>query len=387
VVAEVALAMLIASAAALLVRSVANLYAIDPGITTNGIAVVDVTSSPQMEFAPRLQKVEELVRSLGSLQGVRSVGAAMKIPLRGGGDSFGVTVEGHPEAANTFTYFRIVTRDYFQTMGIELRDGRTFDGSDQPIAPDDSTTEMAVVVNEAFVKKDFPGENPIGRRIGDGFTSPQRIVGVVSDVKEAALTDDAAPVRYYLAGQAPWFGNLATFVLRTARPGDAAAVLDAARRTVRNVAPEFAVQGTTTMERVLDTAVGPARQIMSLLSLLSALALVLGAVGIYGVISHFAARRKRDWAIRVALGLPGSRVVRQIVGQGAALVGVGIVVGAVGAVLLARLLASFLFGVGTLDPLAFAAASVALLLIGVAAASIPARRAGTVDPALVMREE
>jgi predicted permease len=387
VVAEVALAMLIASAAALLVRSVANLYAIDPGITTNGIAVVDVTSSPQMRSAPRLQKVEELTRALGAIPGVRSVGAAMKIPLRGGGDSFGVTVEGHPEAANTFTYFRVVTRDYFDTMGIELRNGRTFDASDRPILPDDSTTVMSVVVNEAFVKKYFPGENPIGRRIGDGFSSPQQIVGVVSDVKEAALTDEAAPVRYYLAGQAPWFGNVATFVLRTARPGDAAAVLDAARRTVRNVAPELAVQGATTMERVLDTAVGPARQIMSLLSLLSALALVLGAVGIYGVISHFAARRKRDWAIRVALGLPGSRVMQKIVGQGAALVGVGIVVGAVGAVLLARLLASFLFGVGTLDPLAFAAASAALLLIGVAAASIPARRAGTVDPALVMREE
>jgi predicted permease len=387
VVAEVALAMLIASSAALLVRSVANLYAIDPGITTKGIAVVDVTSSPQMEFAPRLQKVEELVRSLGSIQGVRSVGAAMKIPLRGGGDSFGVTVEGHPEAANTFTYFRVVTRDYFATMGMKLRDGRTFDGSDQPIAGDDSTTEMAVVVNEAFVKKYFAGENPIGRRLGDGFTSPQRVIGVVDNVQEAALTDEAAPVRYYLAGQAPWFGNVATFVLRTARPGDAATVLDAARRTVSDVTPELAVQGTTTMERVLDTAVGPARKIMSLLTLLSALALVLGAVGIYGVISHFAARRKRDWAIRVALGLPGSRVVSHIVGQGAALVSVGIVLGAMGAVFLARVLASFLFGVGTVDLLAFAAASAVLLVIGVAAAAIPARRAGTVDPALVMREQ
>ncbi len=387
VVAEVALAMLIASSAALLVRSVANLYAIDPGVTTKGIAVVDVTSSPQMASAPRLQKIEELVRSFGSLQGVRSVGAAMKLPLRGGGNSFGVTVEGHPEASNTFTYFRIVTRDYFETMGMKLRDGRAFDGSDQPIAAGDSTAEISVVVNEAFVKKYFAGENPIGRRLGGGFTSPQRVIGVVNDVQEAALTDEAAPVRYYLAGQAPWFSNVAAFVLRTARPGDAPAVLDAARRTVRDVAPELAVQGTTTMERVFDTAVGPARQIMALLTLLSALALVLGAVGIYGVISHFAARRKRDWAIRVALGLPGSRVVSHIVGQGAALVSVGIVLGAVGTVLLARVLASFLFGVGTVDLLAFAAASAVLLVIGIAAAAIPARRAATVDPALVMREQ
>ena len=141
------------------------------------------------------------------------------------------------------------------------------------------------------------------------------------------------------------------------------------------------------MSRVLDTAVGPAPQVMTLLALLSALALVLGAVGIYGVISHFAARRKRDWAIRVALGLPGSRVVRHIVGQGTALVAVGIALGAVGTIALSRLLTSFLYGVSKVDPLAFAAASAALLAVGVVAAFVPARRAGTVDPALVLREQ
>jgi predicted lysophospholipase L1 biosynthesis ABC-type transport system permease subunit len=213
------------------------------------------------------------------------------------------------------------------------------------------------------------------------------VVGVVADVAEAALTDEPAPVRYYLAGQAPWFGSNATLVLRTARPADAATVLEAARRTVRRVAPGFAVQEATTMARVLDRAVGPARQIMTLLALLSALALVLGAIGIYGVIAHFAERRKRDWAIKVALGLPASRVVTHIVGQGAALVGMGIAVGLAGAAGLARLLAAFLFGVGPVDPFAFAAASAALLAVGVAAAFVPARRAGTVHPAVVLREQ
>jgi len=141
------------------------------------------------------------------------------------------------------------------------------------------------------------------------------------------------------------------------------------------------------MSRILDEAVGPARQMMMLLTLLSALAMVLGAIGIYGVISHFAARRKRDWAIRVALGLPTSRVIRQIVSQGAALVAVGVVIGVLGTIALARLLTSFLFGVGTVDPISFAAASAVLLLIGVVAAFIPARRASSVDPALVLREQ
>src|SRR5256885_14648637 len=134
------------------------------------------------------------------------------------------------------------------------------------------------------------------------------------------------------------------------------------------------------MDRVFDNAVGPARQIMTLLTLLSALALVLGAVGIYGVMAHFAARRKRDWAIRVALGLRGSLVVRHIVGQGATLVIAGIVIGAIGTVLLARLLVSFLFGGSTVDPIAFIAASFALLPIGGAAGFGPGWAARRVEP-------
>jgi predicted permease len=386
VVAEVALAMLIASGAALLVRSVAKLYALDPGIDTKGIAVVDVLGSRSMSLRERGIVMERMRAALAEMPGVRSAALAMRIPLRGGSNSFGITIEGKPDAERTFTYFRIVSPEYFSTMGIRLKSGRTFDGSDREAA--DSNAEMSVVINEAFAKTYFPNENPIGRVMGGGFNARQYVIGVVNDVAEGDLTDPAAPVRYYLAGrQAPIFGdNRATFVLRASRPNDAAALLDAARRTLQRVAPGYAIEETTTMERVFDAAVGPARQIMTLLTLLSALALVLGAVGIYGVIAHFAARRKRDWAIRVALGLRGSLVVRQIVGQGATLVIIGVAIGAAGTVLLARLLVSFLFGVSTLDPIAFLAASVALLLIGCAAAFVPAWRTGTVDPALVLRD-
>jgi hypothetical protein len=298
-------------------------------------------------------------------------------------------VPGRQQAEETTTYFRIATPDYFATMGIRLRDGRTFDRTDRRFTAADTGDglEMAIVVNEALARKYFAGENPVGRVLGGGFGARQRIVGVVADVAEARLTDAREPVRYFLAGQAPWFGNTATLVLRTTRADDAERVLDAARATIARVAPGYAVQGTTTMQRVLDAAVGPARQIMVLLTLLSALALVLGAVGIYGVIAHFAARRRRDWAVRVALGLRPSRVVAAVVGQGAALVGVGVAVGVVGTVALARLLASFLFGVGTIDPLAFAAAAGALLLVGLVAAFVPAWRTGATNPAVVLREQ
>jgi predicted permease len=382
VIAEVALAMLIVSGAALLVRSVTKLYAIDPGIDTAGIAVVDVLSSRDMEAGPRLQKMEEIVAALRDMPGVRSAAAAMKIPLRGGGDSFGLSAEGGEARERVNSYFRVVTPEYFATMGVKLRDGRLFDVSDQP-----RDSGGSIVINEALATKFFPGENPLGKRLRGGFSGAWTVVGVVQNVAEGALADAAEPTGYYLARQVEWFGNAGTFVLRAAPGGNEASLLDDARRTINRVAPAFAVQQATTMSRILDVAVGPARQVMTLLALLSGLALVLGAVGIYGVISHFAARRKRDWAIRVALGLPGSRVVTHIVGQGIVLVAIGIALGAIGTIALSRLLTTFLYGVSEVDPLAFVTASAALLAVGVVAALVPARRAGSVDPALVLREQ
>lgn len=387
VVAQVALAMLIACGATLLVRSVRNLYAIDPGVDTHGVAVVDIVGNPEMTNRERVTVTDRVLAGLQSIPGVRSAALSMRIPLRGEGDSFGIAIDGKPDAEKTFTYFRVVSRDYFATMGIALRSGRTFDVSDHRFTAADSAPVMSVIVNDAFVKKYFPGESPLGRIIGGGFGAPQRIVGVVANVAEANLTDERKPVRYYLAGQAPIWGGAVTFVLRTTHGADATSLLDPARRTVQRLAPDFAIQGTTTMQRVFDLAVGPARQIMSLLTLLSGLALTLGAVGIYGVISHFAARRKRDWAIRLAIGLPGSTVVRHIIGQGVALVALGIAIGAIGTMFLARLLTSFLFGVSVTDPLSLVTAAVALLAIGAAAALVPALRAGHVDPAMLLREQ
>jgi hypothetical protein len=286
VIAEVALAMLIVSGAALLVRSVTKLYAIDPGIDTAGIAVVDVLSSRDMEAGPRLQKMEEIVAALRDMPGVRSAAAAMKIPLRGGGDSFGLSAEGGEARERVNSYFRVVTPEYFATMGVKLRDGRLFDVSDQP-----RDSGGSIVINEALATKFFPGENPLGKRLRGGFTGAWTVVGVVQNVAEGALADAAEPTGYYLARQVEWFGSAGTFVLRAAPGGNEASLLDDARRTINRVAPAFAVQQATTMSRILDVAVGPARQVMTLLALLSGLALVLGAVGIYGVISHFAARR------------------------------------------------------------------------------------------------
>ena len=381
VVAEVALAVLIAAGAALLVRSVTKLYAIDPGVRTAGVGVVDVVASGDTNRARRRQTVGELVTALGELPGVRTAAAVQKLPLRGSGDNWGVEIEGQPEVQGQTISVRVVTPAYFETLGIRVRDGRVFDGSDQP------TGERVVVVNRAFADKFFPGANPIGRRMSIGFDGYERIVGVIDNVAEGALTDPREPAGYYLADQVSYTARRQSLVFRAERPGEETQLLEAARRTVQRVAPGFAVQEVTTMDRVLAKAVGPARQIMTLLALLSGLAVVLGAVGIYGVISHFANRRKRDWAVRVALGLRPSRVVGHIVGRGATLVGAGIVVGVLAAAALARLLASLLYGVSAVDPLALAVASAVLLGVGLVAAFLPARRAGRVDPALALREQ
>jgi predicted permease len=387
VVAEVALAMVIASGAALLVRSVTKLYAIEPGVSTTGLAVVNVLSSRSLDGDLRVRKLVEAQRALQEMPGVKSVATSMRLPLLGGGNSWNDVAEGRPASEAIFTYFRIVSPEYFETMGMRLKDGRTFDQTDVAAAADTSRHAMTVVVNEELVKKLFPHENPIGRRlVGGGYGVPETIIGVVNTVQEGGLTDKPEATVYYL-DRAAWFGSGGSFVIRTQRPQDAAAVLDDARHTIQRVSPEFAVQGVTTMDRIFDKAVGPARQIMSLLTLLSGLALVLGAIGIYGVISHFAARRKRDWAIRVALGLPGSRVIAFIVRQGIVLALIGVLFGAAAAAALTRLLSTFLYGVSSVDPVAFTGASVALVLIGMVAAFVPARRAGSVDPARVLREQ
>jgi ABC-type antimicrobial peptide transport system permease subunit len=184
----------------------------------------------------------------------------------------------------------------------------------------------------------------------------------------------------------PFVPSGQSLVLSLARNANAASILGPAREAVARAVPSVAVQEATTMERVVDRAVGPVRQVMSLLALLTGLALTLGAVGVYGVISHFASRRQRDWGIRVALGLKPAKVIGHVVGRGVALVGGGVALGIVGALLLARLLGSLLYGVGAADPIAYGSAGLTLIAIGVVAAWLPARRASRVDPAVVLRE-
>jgi len=250
----------------------------------------------------------ELLAALRELPGMHSVGAVQQLPLRGGGYRLGLRFPERPDIKELATEYRIVTSGYLESIGIDFRRGRTISSADR------RDTERVVVVNEALAQKYFAGVDPIGKVMSGDVDAPSRIVGVVANAAEKRLIDSAEPVRYVALAQMPWMD----------------------------------------------------------LSLMTALSLVLGAIGVYGVIAHYAVRRRRDWAIRVALGLPGSRVIGHVVGHGALLVTAGIVVGIAGAAMLTRLLSSFLYGVSAIDPIAFLTAGAALLAVGTVAAFLPA---------------
>lgn len=381
VIAQMALAVLLAAGAGLLIRSVANLRAIDPGFDTAHAVVVDATMPTRLTTAERKRAVLEMLPSLQALPGVTAVAATHKLPLRGAGDNWGIRVQGKPGIPDATTFFRIVSRDYFATMGIGVVRGRVFDASDR------EGNDPVVVINEALAAKFFPGEDPIGRVLMTFGERGERIIGVVADVADGELTGGPAPSRYMLYDQMPaaiW--HQVSFVLRAGSAEGVPPLLDGARSAIRQAGSQFAVQKTTTLEAVFDQSVGAAGQMVTLLSLLAGLALLLGAVGVYGVISHYVLRRSRDYGICIALGQRPSRVVQQVVGRGALLVAIGSVIGVVAALAVTKVLSSMLYGVEATDPIALAAAVAVLLLVGVVAAFVPARRASLTDPALVLRQ-
>ncbi|HVS15842.1 MAG TPA: ADOP family duplicated permease [Thermoanaerobaculia bacterium] len=382
VVAQVALVLLLMSGAALLVRSVANLRAIDPALDVGRVAVIDVQIPATLGAARMPQLLGELVAAVEALPEVESAASTQRLPLRGSSDNWGIQVEGRPELETTTTAFRVVTPGYLSALGLRVERGRGLLETDR-----DAEAEVgAVVINEALAQNYFPDVDPLGRRIRF-MDRWDRVVGVVEDVAEAELTTGPVPARYMVYEQVPFLLPWQTIVVRAAEGLDPATVLDPARRAIQQAAPSVAIRELTTLESVVTRAIGPALQLMWLLAVLASLALVLGAIGIYGVVSHFVTRRTKDWGIRVTLGLAPGRLAGQIVGRGGALVAAGVVVGGIASLGLARLLSAFLHEVGANDPLALAGAAAVLFAAGLLAAAVPARRAGRVALAKVLREQ
>ncbi|HEX2166938.1 MAG TPA: ADOP family duplicated permease [Longimicrobiales bacterium] len=381
VIFEVALAVLLVAGAALLIRTVDNLRSIDPGVTVEQVAVLDIITEYTTARPERARMLSDIIPGLQALPGVENAALTQQLPLRHGGNNWGFHVEGIERGNQSTTAFRIVTPGYLSTLGIDIRQGRDFTPADAV------SEEPLVIINEATRDAFFGPVDPIGRMVASGTGGLARVIGVAGNAAEAGLTAGPTPARYMLLSHVPSTALQQTVVIRTREGVDPASVFDAARSTIERVAPIVAVSNTTTMQDVFDRAVGPALQLKSLLVILGGLALVLGAVGVYGVVSHFVGKRRREWSIRMALGLRPWQLIGRIVARGGMLVAAGTVIGIIASLAVMRVLSTFLYDVTPADRPSLMIAMAILLAAGMLAALIPAWRASRADPATVLREQ
>jgi len=278
----------------------------------------------------------------------------------------------------------VITTDYFRTVGIPVRAGRVFDEHDT------FTSTPVVIVNELFASKYFPGQNAIGKQITPGFSAGdekplvRQIIGVVGNVKYRSLRREDDPEMYLPQTQIPF--NISTLVVHT-RMENAASLTSAVRAQLATIDPNLPLTSIEVFNNYIAKSLARPRFNALLLSIFAATALLLTAIGIYGVMAYSVAQRTNEIGIRMALGAAQSSIFRLVVGQAMALVGISVVVGLVGAFAATRLLDSLLFGVGASDPFTFAAIVLLISAVAFLASWLPARRAAQVDPIVALRAE
>jgi len=389
VISEVALAMVLLIGAGLLLQTFARLRGIDPGFRAGNLLTM-TTALPRTKYAGLPQRAafyEQVLARVRSLPGVASAGFVSFLPLTQRGGTQGFVIEGRPEPPPgevVETNFRIVTPDYLRTMGIPLRHGRHLEDRD------DAETLPVVVVNEAMARRHWPGENALGKRFrlgGNESESPWLIiVGVAGDVRQMGLEVPGRAEMYVPYRQvAPFLFAPRDLAIRTA--GDPLSLAAAVRREIWAVDKEQPVSRVRTMEEILEIEVSQRRFQTSLLTVFAALALLLAALGIYGVLAYGVTQRTGEIGVRLALGAGQSQVVRLVVGQGLQLAGLGVLLGLAASFAVTRLLDKLLFGVIPTDLGTFAAVTFGLLAIAALASYLPAQRAARVDPMTALRAQ
>ena len=386
--AEVALAVVVLVASGLMLRSLHSLYAVDPGFDPSNVLAFQVTP-PEAKYpdpAAANRFYDRLLERIGAMPGVRSAGGIQLLPLTGGNWGFPSYPEGFvlPEGDTPPSLnFRIVRPGYMEAVRMPLLAGRRLaDADGLGDAPD------LAVVNETLAREYFPGgaEAALGRKIR--FFGPEgpevAIVGVVGDVRQFALDLEPQPEVYVTSQEWTWPVAL-WMVVRT--DGDPMRLAGDVRRAVAAIDPDVPVARVDRMEAVVARSAGTRRFVAVLLTAFGALALVLGAIGVFGVTSYTVARRLPELGLRKALGATPGGLVGETLRRGLRPVAAGVAVGVVAALLVSRLLASLLFGVAPRDPATLAAAAGFLLLVGTAAVALPALRASKVDPMRVLRDE
>ena len=381
--AEVALALVLLVGTGLLLRSFVRITAVDPGFDTSDVltAALSLPAEAYPDEARVSAVLRDLKRELEGRAGVVRVGGAHELPLATGGIDGAMEVEGRPEYG--YSEYRVVLPGYFEALDIPVLEGRAFDARDRYDAP------HVAVVNRSLAQEYWPEASPIGRRIR-GTTNDRYIhdwltvVGVVEDIRHASVLATPQPELYVNAIQRPNRASVITLVIETSGP--AAAVAPLVRETIARVAPETPVELTPYADiAARDTA--DRRFVLVVISVFAAIALLLSGVGIYGVVAYTVGRRTRELGIRVALGGDPGRVVRAVQSRTLVGAGAGIVVGALAALLLTRLLRGLLYDVQPLDLPTFLAAPVVLLGAAWLASWLPARRITRMDPLDALRSE
>jgi putative ABC transport system permease protein len=388
VVAETALAVVLLAGAGLLLRSFGHLLQVDPGFHPENALVFNL-APPEAKYGedPQLRSLShQILERLKKLPGVTAAGiSAFGRPLDNSGFMLSFTVEGRPEpkpGEEPSMRVALVTPGYFQALGLPIVRGRAFNDQDR-----EGSAKVAILT-EAAVRKYFPGENPIGRSIELGWTSDGdrrggEVVGVARDFKQSTLDSEADPQIFLPFDQAP-LGSMSVTLRSTADP---AAVISAARAQVREVDPNLPLFKLQTMEDLVSASVAQPRFYMLLLGGFAAVALLMAAIGMYGVIAYGVSQRSQEIGVRMALGATRDRVVRMVLRQGLVLALLGAVAGVVGALFATRGMRSLLFGVSAGDPAIYMGVAAVLVLVAALASYLPARRAARTEPQMALRGE
>ncbi len=385
VVAEVLLAVVLATGAGLLVRTVAELRSLDPGLVAEGVLTVTLLT-PENELTPEELSLffDAVVERAEALPGVTAAGLINRVPLRDGGWQSTLTLQDRPDLTGDLrpnSFFRSVTPRTFEALGVEVIEGRNV------LPSDDVGTPLVAVVNETFARRMFGNESALGRIIlGNGYTTePIEIVGVIKDVAVEDLVGETPMAAYYPWEQMMRGSSYGILMVKTEfDPADLGAPI---RTLVHELHPSAAIGRMETMQEAIDGEMVEALRLRFFLGLFSVLGIVLGTVGVYGVVSYAVQRRQAEFGIRMALGAGPGRLLGDVVKKGMIPVLIGVVGGSATALLASTVLARFLFEVKPTDPASLLVAAGALLVAGALAALIPAVRASTTDPAVALRAE
>ena len=378
VVAEVALAVVLVVGAGLATKSFARLLDIDPGFSPNNVLAVRLGIPYERYGDQRVRGYyQSLLDRIAAVPGVQAVGSAKDFPLRGTGELRPLTVPGSVGGDGDRSV-RLsvlhVSADYFRAMGVPLRDGRTFTMADREDAP------PVWVVNEAFAKRYFPNESPVGKMVRMGPVAIQ-IIGVVGDFRQKSLTEPAEPYAYIHYPQNMRAGM--SIAVRTA--GDPLRYANAVREAIWSVDRDQTITNVETLSAIVGDNVARPRLLATLLLLFGIMGLTLGVLGIYGVLAYAVGQRRQEIGVRVALGASPRSVLGLVVGQGMSLATVGVTAGIAGALVLTRVMAAVLYDVRTTDPATFATVVAVLLAAALVASWLPARRALRIDPVQALR--